>query len=141
MTFRKYRMRVLAAVIAAGSSVGVYLYPNELKLLETNPAHHEQVWIIEDNEIEMLFNRPVDPAKSTVTVTDPNGKQIVDRLAVYKDVLLQVKTKSPYAPTGYVPGNYDVRWEVQAVDGKKAGGAFHFHMKDSGHSHGGSHKH
>jgi methionine-rich copper-binding protein CopC len=138
---RKFRMRVLATLVAAMGGLGVYLYPNELKLLDANPANHDQVWVIEDNEIELLFNRPVDPAKSQVTVTDQNGKQIVDRLETYKGVLLQVKTKSPYAPRGYVVGNYDVRWEVVAVDGKKARGSFHFHMRDSGHSHGHPAKH
>jgi methionine-rich copper-binding protein CopC len=136
---RKYKLRVLASIVAAGGSAGIYLYPTELKLLDAMPASHEQVWVIEDNELELLFNRPVDPAKSVVLVTDPGGKMIVEKLETYKGVLLQVKTKSPYAPHGYMPGTYDVRWIVQAMDGKKADGKFHFHLKDSHAGHRGQH--
>jgi hypothetical protein len=77
---RKYKLRVLASIVAAGGSAGIYLYPTELKLLDAMPASHEQVWVIEDNELELLFNRPVDPAKSVVLVTDPGGKMIVEKL-------------------------------------------------------------
>lgn len=135
--WKRYKLRVLASIIAALGSVGVYLYPNELKLLESNPDPHAQVWAMDHNEIELLFNRPVDAAKSVVIVTDPNGKMIVDGLETYKGVLLTVNIKSPYAPVGFAPGTYDVRWIVQAVDGKKADGSFHFHLKDHMHGHGG----
>jgi methionine-rich copper-binding protein CopC len=140
MSFGKFKLRIAATVIAGLSSLGIYFYPNELKLMDALPEAHEQVWVIEDNELELLFNRPVDPDKSVVLVTDPQGKMIVDKLETYKGVLLQVKTKSPYAPHGYMPGTYEVRWIVQAVDGKKADGKFHFHLKDSHAGHGGHHE-
>jgi methionine-rich copper-binding protein CopC len=134
--WKKYKLRFLATLVAAFGSAGVYLYPNELKLLETNPEQHEKVWALDHNEIELLFNRPVDAAKSVVIVTDPNGKMVVDELETYKGVLLQVKISSPYKPHGFIPGTYEVRWIVQAENGMKADGTFHWHMQDSGHSHG-----
>jgi methionine-rich copper-binding protein CopC len=136
---RKFKMRIMATVIAALGSLGIYFYPGELKLMEALPAHHEKISAIEDNELELLFNRPVDAAKCSVQVIDPNDKMITEKLETYKGVLLQVKTKSPYRPYGYVPGSYNVRWACEAMDGKKADGSYHFHMEDHHAKHGQAH--
>jgi methionine-rich copper-binding protein CopC len=131
--WKRYKLRVLATIIAAFGSAGVYLYPNELKLLETNPDPHAQVWALDHNEIELLFNRPVDADKSVVTVTDPNGKMIVSSLETYKGVLLTVNISSPYKPHGFAHGTYEVRWAAVAENGMKADGSFHFHLKRHQH--------
>jgi methionine-rich copper-binding protein CopC len=137
---KRFKLQIIAGLLSVLGSFGIYLWPNSVVLIESDPSG--QAREIEDNEIWMVFNRPVDVAKSSVTVTDPNGHVITTGLAT-KDLtdgfLLVVKTKSPYPPYAYVPGDYQVKWVVVVDNGKRGEGAFSFHMEDHAAHHGETH--
>jgi methionine-rich copper-binding protein CopC len=133
---RKLKISIFAGVLSALGSMGIYFYPDSMVLMEALPAQHDSIEAIDDNEIELLFNLPVDVAKSEVKVTDPNGHQIVKRLELYKGLLVSAKMASPYAPHGYAPGAYRVQWRVTSINGKVAEGQLSFHMSDHWKRHG-----
>ncbi|MDR7543447.1 MAG: copper resistance protein CopC [Armatimonadota bacterium] len=73
-------------------------------------------------QIELWFNEPVDPAFSSVTVTDPAGALVSERAAVSED------GRRVTAPLRQIPkGFYTVRWRVlSSVDGHATSGVFAF---------------
>jgi copper transport protein len=73
-------------------------------------------------QVELWFNEPVDPAFSTVTVTDVNGARVSGAAVVAPDGLLMT------APLERLPqGFYTVRWRVLSrVDGHTTSGLFAF---------------
>lgn len=124
------RLGILAAIISGLGSVGIVLWPGEMRLVDSNPQSHEMVYSLE-GEVELLFNKPV--AKSAVKVTDPRGRVVSKGVETYKGVLLIVTVNSPNAPHGLTHGDYRVEWTATSTDGLEAGGAFMFHIHAHNH--------
>jgi len=73
-------------------------------------------------QIELWFNEPVDPALSTVTVTDASGARASERAVVSAD-----GRRVTVPLRGASRGFYTVRWRVlSSVDGHTTGGVFAF---------------
>jgi methionine-rich copper-binding protein CopC len=129
------KLAAAAAIIASLAAGGVYLYPEEMRLLQSDPASEERIPHLSSNEIELLFNKPVALDSSYVDVTAPGGAHVA--VGKYlEDGILVVKLKAP-TRSGYANGAYRVTYYVKAADGKRAKGAYTFH---NDHDHGG-HKH
>jgi methionine-rich copper-binding protein CopC len=119
------KLAAAAALVASLAAGGVYLYPEEMKLLASDPEPHQTV-LLNDNELELLFNKPVDLGKSVVTVTDEAAYNVAKSLYMDKGVLV-VRMKAK-ARSGYEHGNYNVRYYVTSTDGKVGKGGYAFHV-------------
>jgi methionine-rich copper-binding protein CopC len=131
------KLASLAAFVASLAAGGIYLYPTEMRLLESDPAPSARIHHHTSNEIELLFNKPVDLAAAMVDVSDPNGAKVSDGKPWVEEGVLVQRLKAPTS-AGYRSGEYRVRFYVKATDGKKAKGAFSFY---NDHEHGAGHKH
>jgi methionine-rich copper-binding protein CopC len=131
------KLASLAAFIAGLAAGGVYLYPTEMRLLESDPASGQHIPHHTSNEIELLFNKPVDLSAAYIAVSDPKGAEVADGKPWVEEGVLVQRLKAPTS-SGYRPGQYRVTYYVKATDGKKAKGAFSFY---NDHEHGPGHKH
>lgn len=134
---RKYKSWLLAIALSVAASLGIYFYPSQV-LVMSNPEPDEQVWSL-DGEVELLFGRPIVLEGSTVSVKDPDGKEVVDRLETLegliegdKRFLLTVHLKSPNAPLGLTFGTYTVVYRVKGDVGE-AVGSFKFTTREHVH--------
>ncbi|WP_240648107.1 copper resistance CopC family protein [Pararobbsia silviterrae] len=77
-------------------------------------------------EVRIQFDGPLEPAFSTLTVTDGNGKDVeaaksaVD--AAHPDVM-------SVALPSLTPGHYAVHWAAVAADGHRTHGDYTFEVK------------
>jgi methionine-rich copper-binding protein CopC len=130
------KLASLAAFVASLAAGGVYLYPTEMRLLESDPAASAHIHHHSSNEIELLFNKPVDLSAAYIAVSDPHGAKVSDGKPWVEDGVLVQRIKAP-TKDGYMPGQYRVTYNVKATDGMKAKGVYSFY---NDHEHGG-HKH
>jgi methionine-rich copper-binding protein CopC len=133
------KLAATAALLASLAVGGVYLWPGEMRLVETWPTY-ETADVLYDGEIELLFNKPVNVAETKVTVTDPEANVVSNGGKLYMDKgVLVVKLKAPIK-SGLLPGEYRVEWRATATDGSKGAGNYRFIAKDAHAGHG-EHKH
>jgi methionine-rich copper-binding protein CopC len=76
-------------------------------------------------EVRLRFTERLEPAFSTVEVTDEGGKR-VDRGAVVTEPGTARQLRVPLGPLG--PGRYTVRWRVLSVDSHVVQGDFFFRV-------------
>jgi methionine-rich copper-binding protein CopC len=77
-------------------------------------------------KVTLTFTQAIEPAFSTVTVTDANGNQVdkADAKVDPKD-----GTKMTVSLKDLPPGTYKVEWKVTSVDTHRTHGSFTFDVK------------
>src|ERR1700690_1915710 len=73
------------------------------------------------HEVSLTFTQNLEPAFSTVEVTDASGARVDQGKAQISGNTMQIGLKSLPA------GSYKVRWHVLSVDTHSTQGAFSFH--------------
>jgi copper resistance protein C len=118
------RIPALAALsVIAWSSVDAHSVP---VLFE---PRHDAVLRTAPGEVRILFNGEIEPAFSTIAVTDSAGRRVdkgdtrVDRR---NPRLLRVRLG------GLLPGVYSVRWRILAIDGHQSDGTYVFTLRSAG---------
>jgi methionine-rich copper-binding protein CopC len=77
-------------------------------------------------EVSILFDGPLEPSFTTLTVTDATGKQVnVDKAHIDPQ---QAATVSVALPP-LVAGHYTVHWAAVAADGHRTHGDYSFNVK------------
>jgi methionine-rich copper-binding protein CopC len=74
------------------------------------------------NEVSLTFTQNLEPAFSSVTVTDASGAQVSQGKAQISGNTMRVGLKA------LGPGSYKVRWHVLSVDTHTTDGSFTFHI-------------
>jgi methionine-rich copper-binding protein CopC len=74
------------------------------------------------NEVSLSFTESLEPAFSTVTVTDAGGAEVSQGKAQVSGNIMRVGLK----PLG--PGTYKVNWHALSVDTHTTQGAFTFNV-------------
>ncbi|MGB6657771.1 MAG: copper resistance CopC family protein [Xanthobacteraceae bacterium] len=74
------------------------------------------------HEVSLTFTENLEPAFSTVSVTDPSGAQISEGKAQVSGNTMRVGLKS------IGPGSYKVNWHALSVDTHSTQGSFTFHV-------------
>jgi methionine-rich copper-binding protein CopC len=74
------------------------------------------------NEVSLSFTESLEPAFSTVTVTDSNGAEVSQGKAQVSGNTMRVGIKAAG------PGTYKVRWHALSVDTHTTEGSFSFHV-------------
>jgi methionine-rich copper-binding protein CopC len=74
------------------------------------------------HEVSLTFTQNLEPAFSSVTVTDPSGAQVSQGKAQISGNTMRVALKA------LSPGSYRVRWQALSVDTHKTEGSFTFHV-------------
>jgi len=74
------------------------------------------------HEVSLTFTQNLEPAFSSVTVTDASGAQVNQGKAQISGNTMRVGLKS------LAPGTYRVRWHVLSVDTHTTDGSFSFHV-------------
>ena len=74
------------------------------------------------HEVSLTFTQNLEPAFSTVSVTDPSGAQISQGKAQVSGNTMRVGLKS------IGPGSYKVNWHALSVDTHSTQGSFTFHV-------------
>jgi len=74
------------------------------------------------HEVVLTFTQNLEPAFSTVEVTDGNGARVDQGKASVSGNTMRIGLKA----TG--PGNYKVNWHALSVDTHTTQGAFTFHV-------------
>ncbi|QYD68762.1 copper resistance protein CopC [Paraburkholderia edwinii] len=78
------------------------------------------------NEVRIVFDGPLEPAFSTVTVTDASGKQVnTAKAAVDAKDHDAIEVALPPLPMGH----YTVHWAAVASDGHRTHGDYGFDIK------------
>jgi LPXTG-motif cell wall-anchored protein len=83
----------------------------DAELLEATPAAGSVVMEVPD-EVRLVFDEPLDAAKSSVEVRDPGGAKIAEGTVLTEDP----DTIAANLPT-LEPGAYEVRWTAGSTDG------------------------
>jgi methionine-rich copper-binding protein CopC len=138
MRLKRGWLQILATAIAGLGTMGIWLWPSQMVLVDSSPDTQEVVYAILDNEIYMVFNQEIDLGRTKVKVVDAAGNDIVKELAVQgdkvfdKDVILRVTTVSPCPPHQYLPGEYTVTWHAESKTfiGVSGSGSFRFALPD-----------
>ena len=73
-------------------------------------------------EVSLTFTQNLEPAFSSVTVTDASGAQVSQGKAQISGNTMRVGLKA------LGPGSYKVRWHVLSVDTHTTDGGFTFHI-------------
>jgi methionine-rich copper-binding protein CopC len=73
-------------------------------------------------EVSLTFTQNLEPAFSSVTVTDANGAQVSQGKAQISGSTMRVGLKA------LGPGSYKVRWRALSVDTHTTEGAFSFQV-------------
>ncbi len=73
-------------------------------------------------EVSLTFTQSLEPAFSTVTVTDANGAEVSQGKAAVSGNTMRVGLKA------LGPGSYKVRWHALSVDTHSTEGSFTFHV-------------
>ncbi len=73
-------------------------------------------------EVSLTFTQSLEPAFSTVTVTDANGAEVSQGKAAVSGNTMRVGLKA------LGPGSYRVRWHALSVDTHSTEGSFTFHV-------------
>lgn len=112
-------LRVLALVLGAMVSVHAHAHP----FLEHAQPRVGATVRVAPGKLTLTFNQEIEPAFSTVKVTDAKGMP-VDKGDVHVDgALLQVSLGAIGA------GDYTVTWRVVSVDTHATKGDFVFHVR------------
>jgi len=74
------------------------------------------------HEVTLTFTQNLEPAFSTITVTDPGGADIGQGKAQVSGNTMRVGLKS------IGPGSYKVNWHALSVDTHTTQGSFTFHV-------------
>jgi methionine-rich copper-binding protein CopC len=74
------------------------------------------------HEVALTFTQSLEPAFSTVTVTDANGAEVSQGKAQVSGNTMRVGLKA------LSPGSYRVRWHALSVDTHSTEGSFTFHV-------------
>jgi hypothetical protein len=74
------------------------------------------------HEVSLWFTQSLEPAFSTVQVTDANGGRVDQGKAQVSGNIMRVGLKS------LVPGSYKVHWHALSVDTHTTEGSFSFHV-------------
>ena len=125
MSPRSMAMALMVAVL----SVAAPACSETPRLVDTEPAANENA-IIYDNLIYLEFDQPIDPAQSSVQVTDAKGRAISVGVSTNeKDPkVLNVQVKAPTL-AGYDEGHYTVKWSVKTQSNEAAQGEYAFHIR------------
>jgi methionine-rich copper-binding protein CopC len=73
-------------------------------------------------EVSLTFTQNLEPAFSSVTVTDANGAQVSQGKAQIGGNTMRVRLKA------LAPGSYKVHWHALSVDTHTTEGNFTFHV-------------
>jgi len=73
-------------------------------------------------EVTLWFTQNLEPAFSTMQVTDANSARVDQGNAQISSNTMRIALKA------LTPGSYKVRWHVLSVDTHKTEGAFSFHV-------------
>jgi len=74
------------------------------------------------HEVSLTFTQSLEPAFSTVVVTDANGAEVSEGKAQVSGTVMRVGLKA------LGPGSYKVRWHALSLDTHSTEGAFSFHV-------------
>lgn len=74
------------------------------------------------HEVSLTFTQNLEPAFSSVTVTDASGAQVSQGKAQISGSTMRVGLKA------LSPGSYRVRWRALSVDTHTTEGSFTFHV-------------
>jgi methionine-rich copper-binding protein CopC len=74
------------------------------------------------HEVSLTFTQSLEPAFSTVVVTDASGAEVSQGKAQVSGNTMQVGLKA------LSPGSYKVRWHALSVDTHTTEGSFTFHV-------------
>jgi copper resistance protein C len=74
------------------------------------------------HEVSLSFTQSLEPAFSTVTVTDGSGAEVSQGKAQVSGNTMRVGLKA------IGPGSYKVRWHALSVDTHSTEGSFAFHV-------------
>jgi methionine-rich copper-binding protein CopC len=74
------------------------------------------------HEVSLSFTQSLEPAFSTVTVTDSSGAEVSQGKAQVSGNTMRVGLKA------LGPGSYKVRWHALSVDTHTTEGSFSFHV-------------
>jgi methionine-rich copper-binding protein CopC len=74
------------------------------------------------HEVSLSFTQSLEPAFSTVTVTDASGAEVSQGKAQVSGNTMRVGLKA------LGPGSYKVRWHALSVDTHTTEGSFAFHV-------------
>ena len=74
------------------------------------------------HEVSLSFTQSLEPAFSTVTVTDSSGAEVSQGKAQVSSNTMRVGLKA------LGPGSYKVRWHALSVDTHTTEGSFSFHV-------------
>lgn len=118
MTFNRFLLR-LAGIIAFGSPAIAYAHAF---LDHASPAVGSTVHA-SPSEVRLWFSGSIEPAYSSITVTDADGRQ-VDSGKIETDP--QNASELRVAVTSLSPGTYRVTWRVVSVDAHSTEGHFAF---------------
>ncbi len=77
---------------------------------------------IAPHEVALWFTQDLEPAFSTVQVTDGNGARVDQGKAQVNGNVMRVGLKS------LAPGTYNVHWHALSADTHKTEGSFSFHV-------------
>jgi copper resistance protein C len=74
------------------------------------------------HEVALTFTQSLEPAFSTVTVTDASGAEVSQGKAAVSGTTMRVGLKA------LGPGSYRVHWHALSVDTHSTEGSFTFHV-------------
>lgn len=73
--------------------------------------------------VALKYSEDIEPAVSSVSVTDPSGNDVTSGLLHVEDSQMSIGLKL------LKPGTYDVRWTAISVDTHRTQGAFRFSVR------------
>lgn len=109
--------RLLAALVLMTTASLTWAHAHPLK---SSPAANTTVKA--PQQVSIDFSEPLEPAFSSLTVSDAKGTAISSQQAAFNDTR---RTMSVSLPKLH-PGRYRVVWKAVAVDGHRSAGAYDF---------------
>ncbi|NTZ05992.1 copper resistance CopC family protein [Burkholderia metallica] len=121
--FKRHRHGLLAATIATGSLIASTAFAHVFPQHQSPPAGAE---VASPTSVEIKFDGPLEPAFSSLNVSNSNGKQVnTAKAEVDPDDRQSIHVALPTL----VPDTYTVHWAAVAPDGHRTHGDYSFKVK------------
>ncbi|WP_321863536.1 copper resistance protein CopC [Burkholderia cenocepacia] len=121
--FKRHRRGLLATAIAAGSVIASTAFAHVFPQHQSPSAGAE---VAPPASVEIEFDGPLEPAFSSLNVSNSNGKQV--NAAKAKVDPNDRKSIHVALPT-LAPDTYTVHWAAVAADGHRTHGDYSFKVK------------
>ncbi|AZQ53771.1 copper resistance CopC family protein [Burkholderia cenocepacia] len=121
--FKRYRRGLLAAAIAAGSLIASTAFAHVFPQHQSPSAGAE---VTPPAGVQIEFDGPLEPAFSSLNVSNSNGKQVNTAKA---EVDPNDRKSIHVALPTLAPDTYTVHWTAVAADGHRTHGDYSFKVK------------